>query len=98
MRRRQDAHVHLERLAGTDKLEGPFLQHAQELDLHLDADVADLIEKEGAAVRCLKTADLVADSVSECPLDVSKKFTFQQTGRQGRTVDGDERPIGARNV
>ena len=41
-----DAHVDLHRVARTDALEGHFLQDAQQLGLHVEADVADLVQKQ----------------------------------------------------
>ena len=48
--RRDEAHVDADRLDAADALELALLQHAQELHLHLDRDLADLVEEERAAV------------------------------------------------
>ena len=95
MRRRDDAHVDLHRLAGADALERHLLKHAQQLGLHVETDVADLVEKQRAAVGRLEAAHLVADGVGERPLDVAKQFAFQQRRRQGGAMDLDERLAGA---
>src|SRR5262249_28447991 len=49
-----DADVDPERLAAADRLELLLLKHAQELDLRLERQLADLIEKERPAVRQLE--------------------------------------------
>src|SRR5690606_20805372 len=54
VRRRDQPDVYLERLDATDPLELALLDRAQELDLHLDRDLADLVEEQRAAVRELE--------------------------------------------
>ena len=53
---RDDADVDLDRLGAADALELALLQHAQQLDLHLQRQVADLVEEQGAAVGELEAA------------------------------------------
>src|SRR5262249_11738223 len=89
-----DAHVHRHGVAGADPLEGHFLQNAQELGLHLQVDVADLVEKERTAVGQLEAADLVPVGARKSPLDVSEKLTFQEALGQGGAVDRNERLFG----
>src|SRR5262245_43964853 len=74
----------------TDPLEGHLLQHAQQLGLHLQADVADLVEEERPPVGGLEPADLVADGAGEGALDVPEQLALQEPGRQGGAVDLDE--------
>ena len=50
MRGRDDADVHFLRLRGAEPLERAFLQHAQELGLQVEREIADLVEKQRAAV------------------------------------------------
>ena len=52
-----DAHVHANRLAAADRLELLFLEHAQELDLGLERQLADLVEEQRSAVGDLEPAD-----------------------------------------
>ena len=44
------AHVGAQGLAAADALEGPLLQHAQQLGLQAGRQLADLVEEEGAAL------------------------------------------------
>ena len=73
-------------------------KHAQQLGLHLQADVADLVEEQRAAVGQLEAADLVAVGAGERALDVAEQLAFQQARRQGGAVDLDERLAGPRAV
>ena len=56
VRGRNDAHVDLLGARRSDALELPFLQHAQELDLDVRRQIADLVEEDRAAVRQLEAA------------------------------------------
>ena len=58
--RGDEADVDLDRLDAADPLELALLQHAQQLDLGGEVDVADLVEKERAAVGPLEAALLPA--------------------------------------
>jgi hypothetical protein len=73
-----DAHVHLERQAGTDALEALLLQHPQQLGLHGRLDLADLVEHQRAAVGQLEPplAELV--SAGERALLVAEKLALEQ--------------------
>ena len=53
---RDDADVRVERPSGSHAFERPVLQHAQQLGLHVDAEFADLVQEERAAVRQLEAA------------------------------------------
>ena len=54
--RGDEAHVDVDRLDAADALELALLQRAQQLDLHLDRDLADLVEEQRAAVGELEAA------------------------------------------
>ena len=54
--RGDQAHVDADGLDAADPLELALLQRAQQLDLHLDGDLADLVEEERAAVGELEAA------------------------------------------
>ena len=62
VRRRDHAHVDLERPRAADALELLLLQHAQQLRLHLERQLADLVEEQRAAVGELEAADAAARS------------------------------------
>ncbi len=48
--------IHGNGLGPSDPLDDPFLQHAQELDLHLLRQLADLVQKKGPALGQLEAA------------------------------------------
>src|SRR5690606_30842105 len=52
----KDPHVRAPALRAADTLEYPLLQHAQQLHLHIEAHVPDLVEEQGAAVRELEAS------------------------------------------
>ena len=56
VRRHHNAHIHRDRLAAADALHLALLQHAQQLGLHRQRHIADLIEKQRAAMRLLELA------------------------------------------
>ena len=58
--RRDDAHVDLDGLGRADAADLALLQHAQELHLHLRADLADLVEEQRPALGLLEEAALRA--------------------------------------
>src|SRR3546814_15484176 len=57
MRRRTDANIDAAHLAAADADDRPILQHAEQLDLHVEAHVADFVEEERAALARLAMAD-----------------------------------------
>ena len=78
-----------------DALDVFLLQHAQELDLGAQAQVADFVEKNGAVVGLLEAAHAAGVRAGEGAAFVAEQFAFQQGFRNGRAVDGDERLRGA---
>ena len=62
----------------------------QKLDLHGRAQLGNLVEKDGAAVRQLKTPFLVPDRSREGAFDVAEKLAFEQVFGQGRAIDRNE--------
>ena len=77
MRGRQQAHVHRTRLVGANGAHGPLLQHAQQFDLQRQRHVADLIQKQGAAIGRLEQAFAVAHGARKRTFHVAKQFRFQ---------------------
>ena len=62
VRRGEHAHVHLHRLRAADARHDAVLQHAQHLRLRGETHVADLVEKQRAAIRLLELARAIAQS------------------------------------
>ena len=51
-----DPHINLKGMAAANPLELTELQHTQQFRLQFDVQFPDLVEKEGAAIRLLKSA------------------------------------------
>src|SRR5439155_9877412 len=90
--RRDDAHVGLDRRAAADGRVLALLQDAQEPRLRLHRHVADLVEKERAALGLLETAGAAGVGAGEGALLVAEQFGFDEIARDRRHVDGDEGP------
>ncbi len=100
VRRADDAHVDrlFDRradLAGT-----LFLDRAQQLDLHRQRQVGDLVEEQRAAVGGLEEAVALLVGTGEGPLAVTEELGLHQVLGNGAAVDRDERawPRAARFV
>ena len=78
-----------------DALELPFLQHAQELGLHVGREVADLVEKERAAVGQLEAPLAHRHRTREGAAYVTEELGLDQRGRERRAVHADERAAAA---
>ncbi|MDT4824412.1 hypothetical protein FQZ97_576590 [compost metagenome] len=90
-----DAHIDVLRLVAAHALEGALLQHAQQLDLHRQRHVADLVEEQGAAVGQLEAPCPAGDGTGEGTLLVAEEFALQQLRRDGAAVDRYERRFAA---
>ena len=93
IRRRDDAHVHLDRARAADALELLLLQHAQQLGLQIQAHLADLVEQERALVRALERAFDALDRAGERALLVAEEGALDQTFGEGGAVQLDERAV-----
>ncbi len=85
------ARLHPERFEAADARELAFLQHAQQLGLQLDRQIADFVEEERAAAGLLDLARAPLGRAGEGPALVAEEFAFEQSVRDGRAVHGDER-------
>src|SRR5437667_10850290 len=70
----------------------PFLEHAQQLGLKLERDVADLIQKYRSAIGQLKAADALSDSACKSAFLVAEELAFEQACRNRRTVELNKGP------
>ena len=95
MRRRYKPDIDLNRIVGADPLEGLLLQHAQQLRLEIQGNIADLVEEECAGGGEFEPAGFVADRAGKGPFDVPKQFTLEQTRGERGAVDFDKRLAGA---
>ena len=74
-----------------DGANGPdraLLDHAQQLGLHHQGQVADLVEEQRAAVRGLKEALAVFVGAGEGPFAIAKELGLQQLLGDGAAVHG----------
>src|SRR5207248_2306466 len=92
---RDDAHVHLDGALGPDRINLAFLQGAQKLDLHVEPQLADLIEEEGAAVGFLKLSEMFVARPGERPLLMTEEDAFDQVFGYRAAIERDERFAGA---
>ena len=90
--RRNDPDVHLAGLAGPEPLELAGLQHAQQLGLPGQGQIADLVEEQRPAVRGFEAAfaRLCSPRVGACL--GAEQFTLEQVRRQCPCVHPHERP------
>ena len=96
--RGDDPDVDLDRLHAAEAHEIALLDHAQQLGLRLERDVADLVEEDAALVGEVEHPLLRVDRAGERALDVAEQRRLEQIRRQVAGVDGDERALRARRV
>ncbi len=87
--RGDDADVGPERLVRAEPVELPVLEEAQELDLGLGGEVADLVEEDRAAGRGLELADLPFVGARVGPLFRAEELGLDQGLRERGDVQGD---------
>jgi hypothetical protein len=90
------ADVHAERPAATDPLELALLQHAQQHDLSLGRQLADLVEENRAAVGQLEATQAPLESSGERTLLVAEQLRRDERRRNRGTIHRDEGPRRAR--
>ncbi len=88
--RGDDAHVHGDQLAAADPLDLARLDRAEQLRLGLRAQVADLVEEEGAAVGQLELAPALTGRAGERATLMSEHLALDQVARYGGAVDTHE--------
>ena len=93
-----EPHVRRDRLRAAEPLELALLQHAQQLDLRREVELADLVEKERAAFGQLEPPLLRRVGAGERALLVAEQLRLDQVLRQRRAAHLDERLFGARRV
>src|SRR5262249_16199730 len=79
-----------------DGLELAFLQHAQELALHLQGDFTHLVEEHRAAGGGDETPGALLDRPGERPLHVAEELALEELPGDSGAGDLDEGPLGAR--
>ena len=89
--RGNDADVDLHRLAAADRLDGAFLQRAQQLYLRRQRQLADLVEKQRAAGGFDELAHVAFGGAGEGALLVTEQDRFHEIVGDGAAIDRDER-------
>ena len=90
---RHQAHVDLDLALPAQAHQRALLQRAQQLGLHGQRQLANLVQKDGAAVGLLKPARTGCTGAGECAFFIAKQFGLKQRIRNGRAVDLDEGPV-----
>src|SRR5204863_6619313 len=94
--RRDDAHVHPDRVLAPNALERLLLERPEDFRLRLETHVADLVEEERAAVREFELAAAAGQRPGERALLVAEELGLDQLLRDRGAVDLDERPLAPR--
>src|SRR5258706_9425195 len=76
-----------------DARELAALEHAQQLRLEVERQLADLVEQQRAAVRRFECADARAIRTGERTLLVTEELALHQLRRNRRAVDDDKRSV-----
>ena len=78
------------------RLDHAFLQHAEQVNLRLGWQLADLVEEDGTAVRQFEAADAAFGRAGEGAGLVAEQFARQHARRQGRTIHLHQQALAAR--
>src|SRR6267378_1045896 len=92
---RDDTDVGARGRAGADGLEFPLLQHAEELHLRVERELADLVEENRAAVGDLEASQSAFERARERALQVPEELALHQTRRDRAAVYLDQGPATA---
>ncbi len=92
---REEADVGADLVVAAHAAERVALEHAQELRLQLERELADLVEEERPARGELDEAALHPARAGEGARRVAEELALEQRGREARRVDGDERALRA---
>src|SRR5437899_1601250 len=97
MRCRDHANVDGSRPASHRRYD-PFLERLEDLRLHGDVHVADLVEKQRSALGLPKGSCPVVRRAGEGSPHMAEELALDELGRNGGAVDGDERLAAAMAV
>src|SRR5690606_10532492 len=98
VRRGDDADIHAHLLLAADPIEFPLLERAQDLHLHVERHLADLVEEERAPAREIELALGRLVRTGERPLLVAEKLALDEVRRNCAAVDRDKGAIGTRRL
>jgi hypothetical protein len=92
----EEADVGVERRGAADTLVLALLEDAEQLGLHGEGKLADLVQEEGAAGGELEAAALESVRAGEGAALVPEELGFDERLGQGGAVEGDEWTVGTR--
>ncbi len=98
VRGRDDAHVDALALRTADAADLVVLEHAQELYLHSERDLPDLVQQQASTARCLDESLLVPVRSCERAPDVAEELGLEKLLGQRRAVHSHELPACAAGV
>ena len=78
-------------LARADRLDLALLEHAEQLCLGVERQLADLVEEDRAAMRFGELAGVIGGGAGEGALLVPEERRLDEGRGDGAAVDGDER-------
>ena len=84
---RDDSDVDVHGFRASEPFDLPLLEHAQQLDLNVERQVADLVEKDRRVVRELEASDLSRQRSGERALLAAEQFALDERARNRRAVD-----------
>src|SRR5579864_3919545 len=83
--------IHLDNLVPAHSCNLTLLQDSQQIGLRLQADIADFVQKNCAALSNFELPLLAVLRAGEGAFFVTEKFAFEQRFRQGAAMDHDQR-------
>src|SRR5271165_3075752 len=83
------------RHAAANRCELTFLKHPQQSGLRVDRHVSNLVEKQRAALRLLKSPHAACGRPGERPFLMAEQLALDQLTRYRCHVDGNKRPVPA---
>src|SRR5262249_41820655 len=93
VRSRDDAHVDWLCRVAADSPNAPRLDGTQELRLHRERPLTDLVEEQRPAVRLFEDAFPVRDRSAEGAPHVAEELALEEVLGNGTAIDRDERPF-----
>src|SRR5690606_18578040 len=83
-------HINVDRLYRADPFDLAFLQEAKKIGLQLQWQIADFVQKQGAAVGLLNAADFALVGAGECASLMAEHFRLDQVVCDRSAIDRNE--------
>jgi hypothetical protein len=90
-----NAHIHGDLFASAQAVIRHAIEHAQQLYLDLQVEIADFIQEKRTFVGHFKEARLLGIGPAEGAFFITKKLAFHQVLRDGRAVNVNQRAVAA---